>query len=86
VAAEKETVAEALGTEMQVYGGITAEIAGQWAAAMKDLADLQCLLEQLQAEHNVWASQTVEAKRGSHIEDTTQHYERRSQTGNLRQR
>jgi hypothetical protein len=72
---DKEVVADTLGEGMQAYGGATAEIAGQYAAAMKDLAELRKLVEQMQAKVEVWASQTVEAKRGSLIEDVTQYME-----------
>lgn len=66
---DKEEIANTVGEGMKAYGGATAEIAEQYAAAMKDVAELRKLVEQMQEKIEVWASQTVEAKRGSLIED-----------------
>lgn len=60
---------------MKAYGGATAEIAEQFAAAMKDVAELRNLVEQMQAKVDTWANQTVEAKRESLIEDVEQYTE-----------
>lgn len=69
---DKDEIADAVGEGMKAYGGATAEIAEQYAAAMKDVAELRKLVEQMQEKVDVWASQTVEARRGSLIEDVEQ--------------
>jgi len=70
---DKDEIAEAVGEGMRAYGGATAEIAGQYATAMKDVAELRNLVEQMQEKVEIWASQTVEARRGSLIENVEQH-------------
>lgn len=70
---DKDEIADAVGEGMKAYGGATAEIAEPYAAAMKDVAELRKLVEQMQEKIEVWASQTVEAKRGSLIENVEQH-------------
>jgi hypothetical protein len=69
---DKDEIADAVGEGMKAYGGATAEIAEQYAAAMKDIAELRKLVEQMQERVEVWASQTVEAKRGSLVENVEQ--------------
>ena len=69
---DKDEVADTVGEGMKAYGGATAEIAEQYAAAMKDVAELRKLVEQMQEKVKVWASQTVEAKRGSLVEKVKQ--------------
>lgn len=70
---DKDEIADAVGAGMKAYGGATAEIAEQYAAAMKDIAELRKLVEQMQEKVEIWASQTVEAKRGSLVEDVEQY-------------
>jgi uncharacterized membrane-anchored protein len=70
---DKDEIAEAVGEGMKAYGGATAEIAEPYAAAMKDVAALRKLVEQMREKVEVWASQTVEAKRGSLIENVEQY-------------
>ena len=69
---DKDEIADAVGEGTKAYGGATAEIAEQYAAAMKDVAELRKLVEQMQEKVDVWASQTVEARRGSLIENVEQ--------------
>jgi len=69
---DKDEIADAVGKDMKAYGGATAEIAEQYAAAMKDVAKLRELVEQMQKKVDVWAKQTIEAKRGSLIENVEQ--------------
>jgi len=69
---DKDEIADAVGKGMKAYGGATAEIAEQYAAAMKDVAKLRELVEQMQEKVDVWVKQTVEAKRGSLIENVEQ--------------
>lgn len=69
---DKDEIADAVGEGMKAYGGATAEIAEQYAAAIKDVAELRKLVEQMQEKVETWASQTVEAKRGSLIENVEQ--------------
>jgi len=70
---DKAEIAETVGEGMAAYGGATAEIAEPYAAAMKDIAELRRLVGQMQDKIEVWASQTVEARRGSLIENVEQH-------------
>jgi uncharacterized membrane-anchored protein len=69
---DKAEIAAAVGEGLKAYGGATAEIAEPYAAAMKDVAALRKLVEQMQEKIEVWASQTIEAKRGSLIENVEQ--------------
>jgi hypothetical protein len=69
---DQAEIAAAVGEGLKAYGGATAEIAEPYAAAMKDIAELRKLVEQMQEKIEVWASQTVEAKRGSLIENVEQ--------------
>jgi len=69
---DREEIAEALGQGLAESGGATAEIAGQYKAAMKEAVDIRALVEEMRNRIDVWASQTVEARRGSMIEDVEQ--------------
>lgn len=72
---DKETVADTLSGGMKAYGGATAEIAEQYAAAMKDLAELGQLVKEMEGKVDIWASQTITAKRDSLIENVEQYME-----------
>jgi hypothetical protein len=75
---DKDDIADAVGEGLEAYGGATAEIAEQYAAAIKNVAQLRQLVEQMQEKIEAWASQTVEARRGSLIEDVEQRMKGRS--------
>ena len=66
---DREVIADTIGEGLRAYGGATAEVAEQYTAAIKDISELRKLVEQMQAKVEVWANQTVEAKRGSLIEN-----------------
>lgn len=72
---DKEEVANVMGEGMKAYGGATAEISEQFTSAMKDVAELRKLVEQMQEKVDIWANQTVEAKRNSLIEHVEQYME-----------
>jgi hypothetical protein len=69
---EKESVADEMQKGLQAYGGAMIEIAESYAAVIKDLSQLQELVEDMQQKVEAWANQTVEAKRGSLIENVEQ--------------
>ena len=66
---DKGEIADAIREGLKAYGGATSEIAEQYNAAMKNVAELNELIEQMRDKLDTWASQTVEAKRGSMIRD-----------------
>ena len=66
---DKEEIADTLRQGLAAYGGAMSEIAEQYSAAMKNVAELNQLVEQMRNKVDQWASQTVEAKRGSMIEN-----------------
>jgi hypothetical protein len=66
---DKEAIADAVGTGLKAHGGAASVIAEDYASAMKNTAELARLVDQMRQNIDSWASQTVEAKRGSLIED-----------------
>jgi hypothetical protein len=66
---DKQEIAETVATGMKDYGGATSEIAERYAAALKDVGELAHLVDQMRAAIGVWGQQTIEAKRGSLIEN-----------------
>jgi hypothetical protein len=72
---DREAVADTMGQGLQAYGGATATIAEQYVLAMKDITELRRLVEEMEAKIDTWASQTVEAKRDSLVENVTQYME-----------
>lgn len=66
---DKDEIAEAVAAGLKEYGGATSVIAEQYAAAMKNTAELTRLVEQMKEKIDVWSTQTIEARRGSLIED-----------------
>lgn len=69
---DKEEIADVVGQGLGAYGGATSEIAEQYAAAMKNMNELSQQVEQMREKVEEWASQTIEAKRGSLIENVEQ--------------
>jgi len=69
---DKEQLAEAVGEGLKAYGGATSEIAEPYSAAMKNLAELNVRVEEMKAKIDAWSSQTIDAKRGSLIENVEQ--------------
>jgi hypothetical protein len=72
---DKDEIAATLGKGLTESGGAAAQIADQYQAAMKEAGDLKKLVEEMNARIDVWASQTVEARRGSLIENVEQYIE-----------
>jgi hypothetical protein len=66
---DKDEIADTLRQGLEAYRGAMAEIAEQYGAAMKNAAELNQLVEQMRKKIDQWASQTIEAKRGSMIEN-----------------
>lgn len=66
---DKQEIAEAVGAGLKEYGGATSAIADQYAVALRDTAELAKLIDQMRATIGGWAQQTVEAKRGSLIQN-----------------
>jgi len=66
---DKDEIADTLREGLAAYGGAMSEIAEQYSAAMKNAAELNQLIEQMRGKLDQWASQTIEAKRGSMIEN-----------------
>lgn len=66
---DKDEIADAVREGLEAYGGAVSEIAEQYGAAMKNIAELNQLIEQMKGKLDEWASQTVEAKRGSMIKN-----------------
>jgi hypothetical protein len=66
---DKGEIADAVQDGLKAYGGATAEIAEQYNVAMKNVAELNQMIEQMKMKLDEWASQTIEAKRGSMIRD-----------------
>ena len=66
---DKSEIADSVAQGMQAYGGATSEIAQQYNAALKNIAELKTLVEQMKNKVDTWASQAVEARRGSMIEN-----------------
>ncbi len=69
---EKADVAQTMQEGLQAYGGAMTEIAGSYAAVIKDLSQLHKLVEEMQQKTGAWTNQTIEAKEGSLIEDVSQ--------------
>jgi hypothetical protein len=69
---DKEAVAAAISEGLKAFGGATAAIAQDYARAMSEVGDLRDLVAQMQQKIDTWASQTVEARRGSLIDDVWQ--------------
>lgn len=72
---DRSDVADKVGQGLESYGGATAMIADDYADAMKDPAGLRQQMEIMQAKIEVWASQSVVARRGSLIQDVVQDIE-----------
>ncbi len=72
---DKSEVAEKVSQGLESYGGATAVIADDYAAAMKDMAELRQKMEKMHAKIDVWASQSVVARRESLIKDVVQDIE-----------
>jgi hypothetical protein len=66
---DKDEIADAVAEGLKAYGGAIAEIAEQYAVAMKNVTELNKLVEQMKEKIDVWSSQTIEAKRSSLIEN-----------------
>jgi len=66
---DKQEIAETVGVGLKEYGGATSEIAERYTAALKDTGELARLVDQMRAAIGAWGQQTVEAKRGSLIEN-----------------
>jgi ATPase subunit of ABC transporter with duplicated ATPase domains len=66
---DKNEIADTLRQGLEAYRGALAEIAEQYGAAMKNTAELNQLVEQMRKKIDQWASQTIEAKCGSMIEN-----------------
>lgn len=66
---DKDEIAQAVAAGLKEYGGATSVIAEQYAAAMQNTAELAHLVEQMKEKIDVWSTQTIEARRGSLIED-----------------
>ncbi len=64
---DQDEIADTVQEGLKAYGGATSEIAEQYNAALKNVAELNQMIEQMKSKLDVWASQTVEAKRGSMI-------------------
>ncbi len=64
---DKGEIADTLREGLEAYGGAMSKIAEQYNAAMKNAAELNQLVEQMRSKLDEWASQTIEAKRGSMI-------------------
>jgi hypothetical protein len=75
---DKDEIAATFGQGLAESGGATAQIAEQYQAAIKETADLRKLVEEMKSKLDVWASQTIEAKRGSMIENVEQRSKDRS--------
>lgn len=69
---DREEVAGVVGEGLKAYGGATSEIAEPYSAAMKNLAELNERVEEMKARIDTWASQTIEARRDSLIENVEQ--------------
>lgn len=66
---DKQEIAEAVATGLKEYGGATSEIAERYGATLKDARELAKLVDEMRAAIGAWGQQTVEAKRGSLIEN-----------------
>lgn len=66
---DKDEIADTLREGLEAYRGALSEIAEQYSAAMKNASELNQLIEQMKGKLDAWASQTIEAKRGSMIRD-----------------
>lgn len=69
---EKDAVAQTMQEGLQAYGGAMTEIAEAYAAVVKDVSQLQQLVQEMRQKTEAWAKQTVEAKRNSLIEKVEQ--------------
>ncbi len=66
---DRSEIADAVGQGLKEYRGATAVIADQYAAAMKNPAELSKLVEEMRAALGAWGSQTIEARDGSKIKN-----------------
>jgi hypothetical protein len=66
---DKDEIADTFREGLEAYRGALSEIAEQYSAAMKNASELNQLIEQMKGKLDAWASQTIEAKRGSMIRD-----------------
>ena len=69
---DKDEIADVVGEGLKAYGGATSEIAETYSAALKNVAELNELVAGMKAKIDAWASQTIEARRGSLIENVEQ--------------
>jgi beta-phosphoglucomutase-like phosphatase (HAD superfamily) len=69
---DKDEIADAIRKGFETYGGAMSEIAEQYQAAMKNADELNQLIEQMRSRLDQWASQSIEAKRGSMIMNVEQ--------------
>jgi hypothetical protein len=74
---DRDEIASTFGQGLVESGGATAQIAEQYQSAIKETADLKKLVDEMKNKLDVWASQTVEAKRSSMIENVEQRSEGR---------
>lgn len=72
---DKSETADKVGQGLESYGGATAEIADDYADALKDPSGLSQQVEFMQAKIDLWASQSVVARRGSLIQGVVQDME-----------
>ena len=72
---DRHEIADALGKGLAESGGAAAQIADQYQSAMKEAGEVKKLVEEMKAKIDIWASQTVEAKRNSMIENVEQYVE-----------
>lgn len=70
---DNKEIAETLSQGLAASGGAMAEIAELYKAAMKEAADIRALVEEMHSKIDMWASQTVEARHGSMVENVEQH-------------
>lgn len=66
---DKQEIAEAVAGGLKEYGGATSEIAERYEATLKDARELAKLVDEMRATIGAWGQQTIEAKRGSLIEN-----------------
>jgi len=81
---DKAEIADAIGEGLTASGGATAEIAEQYKAAIKEAAELRKLVEEMRTRLDAWASQSVEARRGSLIENVEQRMKGRGRKQEIR--
>ena len=66
---DKDEIAEAVAAGLKEYGGATSVIAEEYATAMKNMGVLNRLVVQMKEKIDTWSTQTIEARRGSLIEN-----------------